>query len=343
MKAIFDPRQLGHGPEVYFRRGAPSPHPEQPQRAVLIRDMLLENGFPVIAPRDHGLAPVKAVHDPDYVEFFRDAYARFAADMGPDALAIPTMHPGPRRGRCPADIHGAMGWWMTDTSTPLTPGTWEAIYWSAQCAIDAAEHVLAGDSLCYALSRPPGHHAMHAASNGFCFFNNACVAAHHLTRKWPRVALLDVDVHTGNGSLDILYERGDIFFASLHADPSVFPTFYLGHADETGAGAGAGASLNAVLPVGATQDDVLAQLDGALQAITDFGAEALVVSLGFDMAEDDPLAAVGMRADGFAEMARRITALDLPTVLVQEGGYLGPSLALNARAFLTAARSARGG
>jgi acetoin utilization deacetylase AcuC-like enzyme len=340
MKAIFDERQLLHAPDVYFRRGAPAPHPEQPQRAIQIRDMLLQNGFAFEAPRDHGLGPITAVHDPDYVAFFRTAHARFRADVGDGPLAIPTMHPGPRRGRCPNDIHGEMGWWMTDTSVPLTEGTWDAVYWSAQSAIEAAERVIHGAHACYALCRPPGHHALAAASNGFCVFNNACIAAHHLTRRWGKVALLDIDVHTGNGSLDILHARGDIFFASLHADPAVFPTFYLGHADDTGSGAGAGASLNLVLPMGASQDFVLARLDEALAAIRTFGAEALVVSLGFDMAADDPLAAVQVHPDGFARMAAKISALGLPMVLVQEGGYLGPSLAINAQAFLTTMRTA---
>ena len=340
MKAYFDERQLRHAPEIYFRRGAGMPHQEQPQRAEILRDMLTRNGFVVFAPRDHGLDPIKAVHNPAYVDFLPTAHARFVESAGPGALAIPTMHPGVRRGREPKDIHGQLGWWMTDTSTPLTEGSWEAAYWSAQTAMEAAEDVAGGARAAYALCRPPGHHAMRDCANGFCFFNNACIAAHHLTRKWDRVALLDVDVHTGNGSMDILYERGDIFFCSLHPDPATYPTFFLGHADETGAGAGAGKTLNLLLDQGASQDAVLAVLDRGLAAIRDFGAQALVVSLGFDMAADDPLAAVGVYPDGFAEMARRIAALGVPTVLVQEGGYLGPSLADNAQSFLTAFRDA---
>jgi len=166
------------------------------------------------------------------------------------------------------------------------------------------------------------------------------VVANHLTSKYKKVALIDVDVHTGNGSLDILYERGDIFFCSLHPDPATFPTFYLGHADETGEGEGEGKSLNVLLEQGASEDDVLAALDKGIAAITDFGAEALVVSLGFDMAADDPLACVKVYPKGFAEMARRLAALNVPTVLVQEGGYLGPSLADNAKAFITTFREA---
>lgn len=340
MKVFFDERQLGHGPKTYFRRGAAMAHPEQPQRAEILRDMLAGQGFEIARPRDHGLDPIKAVHNPDYVDFLTDAHARFVASAGPDALAIPTMHPGLRRGKEPRDIHGQLGWWMTDTSTPMTSGTWDAIYWSAQSAIASAEAVLSGARAAYALCRPPGHHAMRDCANGFCYFNTACIAAHHLTRQFKRVALIDVDVHTGNGSLDILYERGDIFFCSLHPDPATYPTFYLGHADETGEGEGENASLNVLLEQGASQDDVLAALDTALAAIRDFAPDALVVSLGFDMAADDPLAAVAVYPDGFGEMARRLAALDLPTVLVQEGGYLGPSLADNAKSFLTTFREA---
>ncbi|MHC1551488.1 histone deacetylase family protein [Phyllobacterium sp. K27] len=340
MKAFFDARQLGHAPTIYFRRGAAMPHQEQPRRAEILRDMLEREGFDIIAPRDHGLAPIKAVHNPDYVDFLPNAYARFVESAGTEALAIPTMHPGVRRGKEPRDIHGQLGWWMTDTSTPLTPGSWEAAYWSAQTAIETAEEVMSGTRAAYALCRPPGHHAMRDCANGFCFFNNACIVAHHITSKFKKVALIDIDVHTGNGSLDILYERGDIFFCSLHPDPATYPTFYLGHAEETGDGAGAGKSLNILLKQGAGEDDVLAALDNAIAAIRDFGAEALVVSLGFDMAADDPLAAVSVYPGGFAEMARRLAAINLPTALVQEGGYLGPSLADNARAFLTNFREA---
>ena len=342
MKAFFDPRQLGHAPDTYFRGGAPMPHPEQPARAALLRDMLEENGFPVLAPSDYGLAPITAVHDPDYVAFFADAYARFVAEAPEGALGIPTRHPGRRRGREPKDINGAMGWWMTDTSTPLTPELYASVYWSAQSAVAAAEDVMGGALASYALCRPPGHHAMIDGANGFCVFNNACIAAHHLRGRWGKIGLLDVDVHTGNGSLDILYERGDIFLCSLHANPAVYPTFYLGHADETGDGDGAGTVLNEVLELGASQDAVLESLDRGIAAVQAFGAEALVVSLGFDMAHDDPLAAVQVHDDGFAEMARRIAGMGLPTVLVQEGGYLGPSLRTNAEAFLTTYRDSIG-
>ncbi len=159
MKAIFDERQLRHTPERYFRRGAYMPHPEQAERAILIRDMLIKNEFPIEKPRDFGDGPIKAVHDPDYVDFWKDAYRRWRAEA-PDQEPIPNCHPGPRRGRPSSSVFGQLGWWATDTSVPLTEGTWEAVYWSAQTALETAERVKEGERMVYGLCRPPGHHAL---------------------------------------------------------------------------------------------------------------------------------------------------------------------------------------
>jgi len=339
MKAIFDPRQLLHNPQRYFRRGAYIAHPEQAERAVLIRDMLERNGFPVEAPRDFGEAPIKAVHDAGYVDFWKDAHARWRAAAG-DTEPIPYCHPGRRAGRPPASVFGQLGWYATDTSMPLTEDIWTAIYWSAQTAVETADRVIQGAPMVYGLSRPPGHHAMRDAANGFCAFNNAAIAAQKLRERFSKVAVLDIDTHTGNGTLDIFYERGDVFVCSLHVDPSDYPTFYLGYEDERGEGAGEGATLNLLLASGADEPAILKRFHEGLRAIQAFGAEALVVSLGFDMAADDPLSEVGMTGTGFDSMARAIVGLGLPTALIQEGGYLGPSLARNAEIFLTASRDA---
>lgn len=338
MKAIFDERQLKHDPARYFRRGAYIPHPEQPQRAILIRDMLLKNGFDIETPSDHGEAPIKAVHDADYVDFWKDAYERWVAEAG-DAEPIPNYHPGRHMpGRRSSSIFGQLGWYATDTSVPLTENTWEAIYWSAQTAIETASRVKAGERMIYGLCRPPGHHAMSNGANGFCFFNNAAVAAQVLNEKYKKVAVFDIDTHTGNGSLDIFYDRGDVFVCSLHVDPDNYSTFYLGYDDETGTGEGEGATLNLLLQPGATEPEILERFREGVKAIQAFGAEAMVISLGFDMAQDDPLSEVGMTGTGFEIMAREIVRMGLPTALIQEGGYLGPSLSDNAEIFLTASR-----
>jgi len=339
MKAIFDERQLLHAPARYFRRGAYIPHPEQAERAILIRDMLLRNDFAIERPRDFGEAPIKAVHAPDYVDFWKDAFQRWQQEAG-DAEPIPHAHPARRSGRPSRSIFGQLGWYTTDTSVPLTQGLWPALYWSAQTAIEAAQRVVDGARVVYALSRPPGHHALRDQANGFCAFNNAAIAAQHLRRRFGKVAVLDIDTHTGNGTLDIFYERADVFVCSLHVDPADYPTYHLGYPDETGAGPGLGATLNLCLKPGDGADAILSRFREGLAALSSYAPDALVVSLGFDMAADDPLSVVGMTTDGFATMARAIVALDLPTVLVQEGGYLGPSLARNAEAYLTATRAA---
>ncbi len=337
MKAIFDERQLKHNPERYFRRGAYIPHPEQPERAILIRDMLLRNGFPIDQPQDYGVDPIKAVHDHGYVDFWKDAFARYRAeDAGGEV--IPTCHPGRRAGRRSDSVFGQLGWYATDTSVPLTEGSYEAIYWSAQTAVETAARVAAGEQMVYGLCRPPGHHALSDGANGFCIFNNAAVAAQKLRETYSKVAIFDIDTHTGNGTMDIFYDRGDIFVCSIHVDPATYPTYYLGYADERGEGAGEGATLNLTLEPGTPQDAILERFAEGVRAIKEFGAEALVISLGFDMAQDDPLSEVHMTGTGFETMAREIVRMGLPTALIQEGGYLGPSLSDNAEIFLTSAR-----
>ncbi|MEL6478696.1 MAG: histone deacetylase family protein [Pseudomonadota bacterium] len=340
MQMIFDDRQLRHRPERYFRQGSFIDHPEQPERAILIRDRLLTEGHVLTAPADHGPAPIEKVHDPDYVAFHRTARAEWEAAIPAPGPAVPNYHTSRRLSRPPQGIVGKLGYYSTDTACPVTEGSWEAAYWSAQTAIDGAERVIAGARCVYALCRPPGHHAYRDASNGFCFFNNAAIAAQHLRQAYRKVAILDIDTHAGQGTQDILYERGDIFVASIHRDPAAYPPFFAGYADETGAGEGAGCHLNVCLGPDASDQVIMTGIGLMIREAEAFGAEALVVSLGFDMAADDPLSEVRFSGAGFAQAARRLMSMGLPTVLVQEGGYLGPSLAENAAIFLRAAEDA---
>ncbi len=344
MKIIFDERQLAHDPELYFRRGAFIPHPEQPQRAILLRDALLAAGHTREVPGDHGLDPIKAVHDPAYVDFLMSAWPAWVEATGTTVPAVPNYHTDRRNWRVPTGVIGRLGYYSTDTSCPIVEGTAQAIYWSAQTAIEAAERVRSGaEGHIYALCRPPGHHAVQDASWGFCFFNNAAVAAQHLRGRFDKVAVLDVDTHAGNGTQDIFHARGDVLYVSIHTDPSDYTPFFIGYADEIGLGEGEGATRNLVLPVGAGVEEILSRYDEALEIIRAFGAQALVLSLGLDMSKDDPLSLVGMTREGFERGARKVASLGLPTVLVQEGGYLGPSLSDNAVAFLGAFDAARQG
>ena len=335
MRLIFDERQLLHRPDSYFRQGAFVPHPEQPERAILLRDRLLRDGHRLTAPRDHGLAPILAVHDADYVAFLQTAWARWCAKFEGDRPAVPNYHTSRRRGRRPEGVVGQLGYHATDTSCPITAGTWDAIYWSAQSAIEGAERLLAGEPRVYSLCRPPGHHAYLDSSSGFCFLNNAAIAARHLQRRYVRVAILDIDTHAGQGTQDVFWEDGSLLCGSMHLHPADYPPYFAGYDDEVGAGPGDGASMNVTLSRGAEDSAILGALDKLIAEARRFEAEALVVSLGLDMAADDPLAEVAFSSDGFAEAAKRIASLALPTVLVQEGGYLGPSLAENAAIFLS--------
>ncbi|GAB5469181.1 MAG: histone deacetylase family protein [Rhodospirillales bacterium] len=341
MDIIFDERQLLHAPETYFRQGELVPHPEQPQRATLLRDALLKDGHSLVQPRDHGRDPIAAVHSPGYVAFHETAWERWVAEKGDHLPAVPNYHSFRGFSRVPEGLIGQLGYYSSGTSCPIVAGTWEAIYWSAQSVIEGAERLLQGADLLYALCRPPGHHAHADSSNGFCFFNNAAVAAQHLRRRFKRVALVDIDTHAGDGSLDIFYKRGDIFFGSIHTDPTNYTPFFLAYPDETGSGEGAGASLNVTLAPGSDQETVLGRFEEIVAATRAFEPEALVVSLGFDMAEDDPLSLLGVKTSGFEVMAERLIGLGLPTLLVQEGGYLGPSLSNNAVAFLARAEQVR--
>ena len=339
MRIIFDERQLLHAPASYFRQGVTIAHPEQPERAILLRDALITDGHVLTLPSDHGETPIKAVHNIDYVDFYNTAWVRWVEYGGNYSMAVPNYHISHGINRLPKGVVGQLGYYTTDTSCPVTNGTKDAIYWSAQTAIEGAKQIMEGESLIYSLCRPPGHHASRGNSNGFCFFNNAAIAAHHLRQKYTRVAIIDIDTHAGQGTQDIFYERGDVLFASIHVDPSDYPPFFACYPDECGIGGGLGASINIVLDKGSNESSILEGIDHMTAVTKAFGAEVIVVSLGFDMATDDPLSELIFSGDGFVGAAERIMALNLPTLLIQEGGYLGPSLSNNAVRFLHAAES----
>ncbi|MEM7669833.1 MAG: histone deacetylase family protein [Pseudomonadota bacterium] len=342
MRFIFDERQLLHAPADYFRQGAAIPHPEQPRRAVLIRDRLLADGHTLTAPADHGREPIEAVHDPAYVAFHQTAWQEWDAVIPDCPAAVPNYFPGRGTSRLPQGVVGRLGYYSTGTSCPITPGTWEAIYWSAQTAIEGAEAVGAGARVVYSLCRPPGHHAYRDASNGFCFFNNSAIAANHLRRTFAKVAIVDIDTHAGQGTQDIFYRRDDIFTGSIHRDPTAYVPFFAGYADEAGEAGGLGFHMNLCLGDGADDAVILRDLTTMTGAVDHFGAEALVIALGVDMAGDDPLSEVDLSGEGFEEAAAMLMALGLPTLIVQEGGYLGPSLAENVARFVNAADAAAG-
>ena len=334
MQVFFDERQLLHHPSGFIVRGERQPSPEVPGRATTLLDAVRGLGLTVAAPPPADRALYARVHDAGYLEFLEHGYARWQALPNASPEILPNVHPNGRMTGRPVGIVGQAGLYMADTACPIGAETWAASCASADTAIAAARAVLAGAPAAYALCRPPGHHAFADMAGGFCYLNNVAIAAAVLRERHARVAILDVDVHHGNGTQAIFYRRADVFFASLHADPANYYPWFAGFADERGAGEGAGATLNLPLAHGTGDAGVLAALDTAMAAVRAAGPGALLVSLGLDTAADDPLGVLKVTRDGFTRMGRAIVGLGLPTVLVQEGGYPSPALGGNLAAFL---------
>ena len=334
MKAYYAAEQKRHDPKAFLSSGAPQPNPEQPERVERLLVGAKAAGCTIERPRDFGLAPIAAVHTPEYLEFLQNIYARWQRIEGASAEVIPNIHPLARDGAYPASAVGQAGYHMADTACPISAETWESVCWSAWSAIAAAESVMSGDAAAYALSRPPGHHAFADVAGGFCFVNNSAVAAQHLRRSAARVAILDVDLHHGNGTQGIFYARPDVLTVSIHADPVRFYPFFWGHADERGEGAGLGYNLNLPLPRKTGDEGFLEALDAGIRRICSFAPDALVIALGLDAFEGDPFGGLSVSTSGFSRIGEAIARLGLPTVVVQEGGYLCDALGDNLTSFL---------
>ena len=334
MKAFLDDRQRAHDPQHFMANGARLSNPEVPARIDILKAGAEAAGAEFHAPEDLGLGPVAAVHTAEYLAFLRHIHARWSRipDAGPEV--IPNIHPARRTDGYPLSAVGQAGWHQADTACPISAETWESAYASAQTALLAAEEAMAGERAVYALSRPPGHHAFADLAGGFCFLNNAAIAAQHALAHGFRPAILDVDVHHGNGTQGIFYARGDVLTVSIHADPARFYPFFWGHAQERGEGAGIGANLNLPLPRGTGDEDYLRALDTALARIDAFAADVIVVALGLDAHVEDPFRGLGITTTGFARIGAAIAATGRPLVLVQEGGYVSDALGANLAAFL---------
>ena len=334
MKAYLDDRQRGHDPKHFMANGTVLPNPEQPRRVEVLKAGAEAAGCRIEAPADRGMGPIAALHSAEYLGFLRTIHDRWRRIPDAGAEVIPNIHPDRRSASYPRSAVGQAGYHQADTACPISTGTWQAAYWSAQTALSAAAAVLEGERAAYALSRPPGHHAFGDLAGGFCFLNNSGIAAEWLRMQGKRVAILDVDVHHGNGTQGIFYARADVLTVSIHADPARFYPFFWGHAHERGEGLGLGANLNLPLPRGTGDDDYMRTLDRALERVADYGTDVLIVALGLDAHENDPLKGLAVTTPGFQRMGAAIAATGLPLVLVQEGGYLSDDLGHNLTRFL---------
>jgi acetoin utilization deacetylase AcuC-like enzyme len=331
MRCFFDPRQLAHAPALELHNGGFVPFAESPVRA----EAVLAAIGPAEAPADHGEAPLSAAHSEAYLAFLRSAHQDWrAAGREGDASG----YAWPVVGRRPLDlerIDARLGAYSFDASSPIAAGTWDGAYWSAQTALGALGALLGGERSAFALCRPPGHHAGADYLGGYCYLNNAAIAAAAAVAAGRRrVAILDIDYHHGNGTQDIFYARGDVLFVSIHADPRMDYPYFWGHADERGEGAGEGATLNLPLPRGTDLGAYLPALDTALERIAGFAPDLLVISYGADTFAGDPISHFRLETPDYAAIARRIAALKLPALVVMEGGYAVDALGANVASFL---------
>ena len=350
MQVVHTERHRGHDPSVETYLGVPIAANEVPARADAIRDALIaDGGFELLQPRAHGSGPILAVHDPGLVRFLEEAWPAaleqaierdfLVADTYPTRGLFEGMSRDLVAGRPePVAVGGRAGWWGLDSSNPIVAGTYVAARWAVDVALTTADLVLDGEPMAYGLCRPPGHHAAASMAGGYCFFNNAAIAAQSIVAATGQpVAILDVDVHHGNGTQQIFWRREEVRYASLHADPLRLYPFYLGHADETGEGPGRGANLNLPQPLRADDATYMADLDRALDWIASSPGDVVVVSLGFDTYEKDPIGDLALTTAGYHEMGRRVAALGRRLVILQEGGYHVGDLGANARAWLRGA------
>lgn len=337
LTAVWSDTCRQHDPQAEIWVGVRTPAAEVPQRVPAVRDALERYGARLVAATAHGEEPLTAVHDPALLAHLREVHrlwqeAGLPVEPGQDRV-VPYVFPTAAMlsgmpSRVPTGVHGRAGLWCYDTMTLVGPGTWPAVRAAADAALTAVDLLGPDAPVVYALSRPPGHHATPAGYGGSCYLNNAAIAAQALRdRGYDRVAVIDVDAHHGNGTQAVFWERPDVFYGSVHVDPGAgwFP-HYVGHADERGAGAGAGTNRNLPLPPGAGDREWLGGVARLCEEVRGHGAQALVVSLGVDAAADDPESPLKVTAEGYAGTGRLLSDLDLPTVVVQEGGYHLPSL-----------------
>ncbi|MBK6569509.1 histone deacetylase family protein [Candidatus Aalborgicola defluviihabitans] len=325
-----------HQGKVEMFRGALVPCYEVPARADHVLAELQRRKLGTVQhPNAFDDAVLERIHSRRYLQFLATAWDQWVAldpaNAGTDIL--PSVWPTRtfRTDIEPDNFSAKMGLYSFDAGTPFTAGTWVAARAGAHCALSAAQAMLAGDRAAFALSRPPGHHAGADFFGGYCFLNNAALAAQYLRDAgMERVAVLDIDYHHGNGTQACFYDRPDVFFASIHGDPRTEYPFFLGHADETGVGAGKGFNLNLPLPRGTGYPAWAAALDTALARIQQFGAQALVVSMGMDTFVGDPISGFTLHSDDYLRVGARLRACGLPTVLVFEGGYAVQEVGVNA-------------
>ncbi len=323
MKTVVTPLHEGHAHTHEFEGGQLIPAKDVPRRAALVLDAVRARGLgPIVEPAHFGMEPILRVHGAEFVHVLEQAWARWVAKYGYDVReAFPSAWPAKGMRPSTLDIEAALGTYCFDTATPIVAGTWAAARQAADAGLTAAQFVLRGERAAFALTRPPGHHAGPELYGGYCFLNNAAIAAQSMADQGRRVAILDVDMHHGNGTQSIFYDRDDVLTVSIHGDPAHYYPHFLGFADETGAGAGDGFNLNLPLPVGAAWGGWAPALEAALARVAAFAPDMLVVPLGVDTHLGDPAGGFRLEGADYKRMGAALARANLPTLFTMEGGY----------------------
>lgn len=335
MLTYFSPQHELHDPAYEFFRGERVRCFESPSRADFVLREVIARGHTVRSPQADSRQLLRQIHTARYLAFLETAWEQWTA-LSPDNAAtqpFPSVWPVRtlRSDIEPANFTARLGLYSMDSGSPMVQGTWAAAKAGADAAASAADTICSGEPAVFCATRPPGHHAGADFMGGYCFLNNAAVAAQALVAGGcTRIAILDVDYHHGNGTQSIFYDRADVLVASIHGDPATEYPFYLGHADEIGVGPGEGCNLNLPLAAGSTVEQWFAALEVACSRIVRHRADALVVSLGLDTFAGDPISRFALRTDDFLVLGARIKRLGLPAVFVLEGGYSAAELGVNA-------------
>jgi acetoin utilization deacetylase AcuC-like enzyme len=297
IKVIYSNKYKMHNPPYEIYDGVKEAYAEKPERIDSIIKVLRKNKFEMISPIKFPLKNILDIHQKEYVDYLR------------------RRSTGLKRGKVlyPSDF-------IMDTYTPIVSGTYKAAVESVNIALTGAKRILSKDKVMYALCRPPGHHAQYKVMGGYCYFNNVSIAANFLS-KYGKVAILDIDFHHGNGTQSIFYERSDVFYISIHADPHKRFPYSSGFPNEKGKGVGLGFNKNYPLSLGATDEQYVKILEKALKDIKEFNPKFLIVSAGFDTYEKDPIGGFKLTGSFYKTIGKKIKELDLPTLIVQEGGY----------------------
>jgi acetoin utilization deacetylase AcuC-like enzyme len=337
MHTFYYPGHVRHDPGQLHRSDTPHKNrflAETAQRGTLIHEAIKAANFgPITPPGDFGIEPITDIHNYQMLHLLQNAHLHIKQGGGLEPVAD-TFSVRGNPSRIPRSFHGQLGYFSFDVYSPIFEDTWDVAYWSVQTAVSAAALILAGEKSVYALCRPPGHHTATDLFGGYCYLNNAAIAANWLVQQGQRLAILDIDYHHGNGTQEIFYNSPDTLVCSIHADPlSEYPYFW-GFADEFGAGPGENYNFNFPLPRGTREVGYTHAFEEALKKIRLFVPDVLLISFGTDTFDGDPIGGFKLQTDTYARLGQRLGSLGLPLLIIQEGGYALETLGQNVVAFL---------